>query len=120
MLVYFSGSNDVNEALSKMVVASGGDPWIGAKLPKLLFEAGLLIRYEAPFSLYGGPETDFFQRTLGKSEEGFLKMLVEKDFLSQELVDTYQEDLKRFKENPHSRLYSQILMKFVAEKQILS
>ena len=47
-------------------------------------------------------------------------MLVEKDFLSQELVDTYQEDLKRFKENPHSRLYSQILMKFVAEKQILS
>ena len=118
MLVYFSGSSEVNNAIARMLEASGGDAWTGAKLPKLLSEAGLVLKYEAPFFLYGGPETDFFQRTLREQEEGFLKMLINKDLLSQELADTYQEGQKGFKENPHSRLYSKILVKFVAEKQI--
>ena len=102
-----------------MVETSGGDPWIGAKLPKYLTETGLVIKHEAPFLFYGGAKTDFFQRVLGKSNEGFFKMLVERDLLSQEIVNRYQESLTGFKEILHCRLFSHPLMKFVAEKQNL-
>ena len=48
MLVYFSGSSEVNNAIARMLEASGGDAWTGSKLQKLLSEAGLVLKYEAP------------------------------------------------------------------------
>ena len=115
-LFLFAGANEVNEATPKFVELCGGNPWIGAQLPRLLTEAEFQITYESPFILHGGPESSFFQQLTGESLDKVHLKIVEKGLLSKEALEAYMRGIDEMKANPHSRMYNFIDIKIVAVK----
>ena len=115
-LVLFLGAYEINEATIKYVELSGGNPWIGAQLPRLLTEAELQIKYESPFILHGVPESNFFRGMTGESVDNLHLKFVEKGLLSKEALDAYRRGIDEMKANPHSRMFNFIDVKIVAVK----
>ena len=104
------------EAFSKSVELSGGNPWTGVQLPRLLAEAGLSITYERAFINHGGPASSVFQYMTGNATLKACAGLVEKGLLSQDAVDAYIGGVEEMKKNPYSRMFGFINVEFVAEK----
>ena len=112
----FLGSDEINEATSKFVELSGGSPWIGAQLPRLLTEAGFQIEHECPFILHGGPESSFFRWSNAESIMRLYSKFVENGLLSKETLDAYMRGFDEMKADPYSRMFHFIDIKFVAVK----
>ena len=116
-MFFFPGPNEINEAATKLVELSGGNPWIGAQLPRLLTEAGFQIKYESPFILHGGPESSFFKQfTTGESINRVHSKLLESGLLSKETLDAYWRGIDEMKANPYSRMFDLISVKIVTVK----
>ena len=115
-LFLFAGANEINEAIPRFIELCGGNPWIGAQLPRLLTETEFQITYESPFILHGGPESSFFQQLTGESIDKVYSKIVEKGLLSKEILEAYMRGIDEMKANPHSRMFSCIDIKIVAVK----
>ena len=115
-LFLFAGANEINQATPKFVELCGGNPWIGAQLPRLLTEAEFQITYESPFIPHGGPESSFFQQLTGESIDKVHSKIVEKGLLSKEALEVYMRGIDEMKANPHSRMFNFIDIKIVAVK----
>ena len=113
---FFLGAKEIDEALPKYSELSGGNPWIGAQLPRLLTEAEFQIQYESPFIIHGGPESSLFRQITGKSIVRLYSKCVEKGLLSKESLNAYMRGIDEMKANPHSRIFSPIFIKIVAVK----
>ncbi|MFQ5748672.1 MAG: methyltransferase domain-containing protein [Planctomycetota bacterium] len=102
-------------ATRKLYLQSGGDPWIGARLPALFREAGLdLVQYDA-HARTGGPGQPVFEWA-----SNFFPDIVEKftgqGLMSPEERDLFHEDWQARRSDPDSRFFSPIIVVAVGRR----
>ncbi len=96
-------------ATRKLYLQSGGDPWIGARLPAIFRETGLeLVQYDA-HARAGGPGQPVFEWA-----SNFFPDIVEKfarqGLMTAEERDLFQEDWQARRRDPDARFFSPIIV----------
>lgn len=110
------GFQAVVRATREFYTASGGDPWVAARLPQFFENAGLRVDSYRTHVLSGNPGEPAFQWA-ARFFPMWAKAYHEQGFLSDDEYRCFQTDWAARLKNPHARYFSPIMVTSVAQKK---
>ena len=93
----------------------GGDPYIGAKLPKMFKERNIELLHYHPVVLAGGPNSGVFQWA-GKFFDVHIQQMIDMGIIDQKSGDAMLNDWNEHKQNPDTIFFSPILVNAAGKK----
>jgi SAM-dependent methyltransferase len=94
---------------------SGGDLWIGARLPRLCAEAGLQQIDEHAHLLCGGPDSAAF-RWVGEFMPRFVPVYVENGLMTPQEGMTFEAEWALRSADPYARIFTPTVVDYAARK----
>ncbi len=109
------GFRAVVQGTRKLYRSGGGDPWVGARLPRFFEESGLALFDFNPTVICGGPDSPAF-RWADSFFPVHSQRMVELGHLSTSDRELMLKEWEEHRKDPHSRFFSPILLDIAGRK----